>query len=75
MGLWSLAWGLLVLILAQCCRAFSRRIRRSGCRWQWAAQFQNLETLVTATANTAGWGLPPSSGLADGPTQGHRDQP
>ena len=74
MGLWSMAWGLLVLILAQCCRAFSRRIRRSGCRWQWAAQFQNLETLVTATANTAGWGLPPSSGLADGPTHGHRDQ-
>jgi hypothetical protein len=56
-----MAWGLLARILAQCCRAFSRRIRRSGCRWQWAAQSQNLEMLVTATANTAGWGLPPSS--------------
>jgi len=69
MGLWSMAWGLLARILAQCCRAFSLRIRRRGCR-QWAAQFQNLETLVTATANTAGWGLPSSSGPADVPTHG-----
>ena len=53
MGLWSMAWRLLVQLLAQRCRAFARRIRWSGCRRQWN-QLLIAGMLVTATADTAG---------------------